>query len=40
MDGKTIPPSAVTVTASGEQAIVAAGELSHKVTFEFMVGAR
>jgi len=40
IDGKPIPASAVTVSASGEQAIVAAGELSHKVTFEFMVRAR
>ncbi len=39
MDGKPIPASAVTVSASGEQAIVAAGELSHKVTFDFTVTA-
>jgi hypothetical protein len=39
MDGKAIPASAITMSASGEQAIVAAGELSHKVAFDFTVSA-
>ena len=38
-DGKAIPMSAVRVAGSGEQAIVAVGELSHRVTFEFTVAA-
>jgi len=37
LDGKSIPTNAITVSASGEQAIVAAGALSHRVTFEFAV---
>ena len=39
MDGKAIPANAITTSASGEQAIVAAGKLSHKTTFEFTVSA-
>jgi hypothetical protein len=39
MDGKAIPASEITTSASGEQAIVAAGELSHKTRFEFTVNA-
>jgi hypothetical protein len=39
MDGKAIPASEITTSASGEQAIVSAGELSHKTTFEFTVNA-
>ena len=40
MDAKAIPMSAVRLAGSGQQqAIVAAGELSHRVTFEFTVTA-
>ncbi len=35
LDGKPIPTSSVAVSASGDQAIVAAGALSHRVSFEF-----
>ena len=39
VDGKEIPMSAVRLAGSGQQAIVAVGELSHRVTFEFTAGA-
>jgi hypothetical protein len=42
MDGKTLPMSSVHLSANGEQAIAAAGEISRPVVFEFSVvgGAR
>jgi hypothetical protein len=39
MDGKAIPMSAITLSPGGEQAIVAAGSLSRRVTFDFTLGA-
>jgi hypothetical protein len=35
VDGKALPTSAITISANGQQAIVAAGELAHPVTFDF-----
>jgi hypothetical protein len=39
MDGKSLPAGAITMSASGQQAIVAAGEVRNRVTFEFNVTA-
>jgi hypothetical protein len=35
MDGRAVPANAITTSASGQQAIVSAGELWHRVTFDF-----
>ena len=35
MDGRAVPGTAITASASGQQEIVAAGALSHPVTFDF-----
>jgi hypothetical protein len=39
MDGKSLPASAITMSAGGQQAIVAAGEVGNRVTFDFTVTA-
>jgi hypothetical protein len=39
VDGKALPTSAITISANGQRAIVAAGELSHPVTFDFTLTA-
>jgi hypothetical protein len=39
MDEKPLPAGAITMSASGQQAIVAAGEVRNRVTFEFNVTA-
>jgi len=39
IDGSVLPASEITVSPSGQQAIVAAGEVGHRVTFDFTVGA-
>jgi hypothetical protein len=39
MDGRAIPMSAITIAGGGQQAIVAAGALSHRVTFDFTLSA-
>ncbi|MDP9051714.1 MAG: hypothetical protein M3O31_13495, partial [Acidobacteriota bacterium] len=35
MDGKALPANAIRVSANGQQAIVAVGQLAHAVTFDF-----
>jgi hypothetical protein len=40
MDGKPVPMSAISVSASGEAAIVAAGSLTHPVSFDFTLTPR
>jgi hypothetical protein len=35
MDGQVVPMSAITTSAGGQQAIVAAGKIAHPVTFDF-----
>ncbi len=39
MDGRAVPMNAIQVSASGQQAVVEAGSLSHRVTFVFTLGA-
>jgi hypothetical protein len=39
MDGKPLPASAITISASGQQAVVAVGEVAHPVTFDFTLTA-
>jgi hypothetical protein len=39
MNGHAMPPSAITMLANGQQAIVAAGELSGRVVFDFTFAA-
>jgi hypothetical protein len=39
MDGKSLPASAITMSAGGQQAIVAAGEVGNRVTLDFTLTA-
>jgi hypothetical protein len=39
MDGRNLPSSAIKISAGGAQAVVAAGDVSHRATFDIKLGA-